>query len=167
MRLGGTAPAVVISRIQNTAYANRSVVRPNSLIQRNFGRSCEHGRRSGTLIELHGRNLRCQPVCNQGPDPVFGSTPLKALFMVLSGKTSAKPLNIGPPRCSPAPEQPTLSSTTLCRNINKNTRFHEFSRRAENTGPVRAPQALWAARIECSVADVSIFSSKDEPERGW
>src|SRR5580704_12325120 len=118
MRLGGTAPAAVISRVQITAYSNRSVVRPNSLIQRNFGRSCEHGRHPGTLIELHGRNLRCQPVCNQGPDPVFGSTPLKALFMVLSGKISAKPLNIGPPMfVRPRATFPFLNHS--CRNINK------------------------------------------------
>ena len=124
MRLGGTAPAAVISRIQNTANANRSVVRPNSLIQRNFGRSCEHGRRPGTLIELHGRNLRCQPVCNRGPDPVFGSTPLKALFIVLSGKTSAKPLNIGPPMfASPRATHPSLN-----HSLQKHQQTHTFSR---------------------------------------
>src|SRR5580704_14060573 len=111
MRLGGTAPAADIPWIQNTAYANRSIVRPNSLIQANLGRSCENGRRPSTLIELNGRNLRCQAVCNQGPDPVFGSPPLKALFMVLSGKTYAKPLNIGPPPmfASPRATHPFLN----------------------------------------------------------
>src|SRR5580704_6530864 len=119
MRLGGAAPVAVISRIQNTAYANRSVVRPNSLIQTNFGRSCEHGRRPSTLIELHGRNLRCQAVCDQGPDPVFGSTPLKALFMVLSGKTSAKPLNIGPPDVCQPPSNPPFPQPLFAETSTK------------------------------------------------